>query len=67
MPQWLVCLLLAQDWGLPPWQIEATVPAVWVDRWLAVREARDEAGQKREQGVGETVTKPDGTRSKRVI
>lgn len=42
-------LALAREWGLPPWRIEEEAPALWVDRWLAVEEARgkarpDEAG-----------------------
>lgn len=39
-------LEIAAEWGLPPWQIEAEAPAVWVDRWVALRVARNEKAKR---------------------
>lgn len=33
---------MAETWHLPPWEAEEA-PALWVDRWLAWREARNKA------------------------
>lgn len=30
---------MAREWGIPPWQIVAEAPLVWIDRWYALREA----------------------------
>lgn len=31
---------MAEQWGIPPWEIEAGAPAVWVERWEALQDAR---------------------------
>ncbi|MCK9357718.1 MAG: hypothetical protein M0R22_11345 [Dehalococcoidia bacterium] len=31
---------MATEWGIPPWQIEAEAPALWADRWVALRVER---------------------------
>lgn len=35
---------MAAEWGLPPWQVEEA-PAVWVDRWVTLRVARNNQAQ----------------------
>jgi hypothetical protein len=25
--------MMAREWGIPPWQVEAEASAEWVDRW----------------------------------
>jgi len=37
---------MASEWGIPPWQIEADAPAVWVDRWVALRLAQNEQAKR---------------------
>ncbi len=33
---------MAAEWGVTPWEIEAEASAVWVDRWLLLRNLRAE-------------------------
>lgn len=35
---WVVSLRIAEEWGLPPWEVDEA-PALWIDRWLALKEA----------------------------
>lgn len=43
VPAWTMFLALAKEWGMPPWRIIEEAPALWVDRWAAVEEARASA------------------------
>ncbi len=45
-------LLLAETWGMAPWQIEAEAPAVWVQRWEALQVARNAAMPRPPKGRG---------------
>lgn len=38
-------LVAAETWGVPPWVVEEG-PAVWMDRWVALLEARASAKPK---------------------
>lgn len=38
---------MAGEWHIPPWDIEAELPALWRDRWVAMRNAQYEK-QKRD-------------------
>jgi hypothetical protein len=49
-------LMLAKDWGIPPWQVEAA-PFVWIERARLLRDAladAREADRRRSHG------RPDG-------
>ena len=35
-------LEMAAEWHMAPWQLEGELPALWADRWLAMRTARNE-------------------------
>ena len=30
---------MATEWGIPPWDIEARMPGLWRDRWVALKNA----------------------------
>lgn len=47
MPDWAEMLEMAGEWHIPPWDIEAELPALWRDRWVAMRNAQYEK-QKRD-------------------
>lgn len=40
-PDWLTDMKLAEKWHIPPWQIEAEAPLVWVARENAVARIRN--------------------------
>jgi len=60
MPDWAEALEMASEWGIPPWDIEAQVPALWRDRWVAMRNAQYEK-QKRDN------PKPGATGGRKLI
>jgi hypothetical protein len=32
-------LEMAAEWGTPPWRLDEEAPILWVDRWVAYRNA----------------------------
>ena len=56
VPDWYATLEMATEWGLAPWEIEAEASAVWVDRWLLLRNLRvakqERDAQRRDSGGG---------------
>jgi hypothetical protein len=36
-------LLMAREWGLPPWEIEEQVSELWMARWLTLQNAEGAA------------------------
>ena len=48
VPRWLTPLLIAEQWGVPPWEVEsAKGGARWVSRYVALQEARAWANEER--------------------
>jgi len=35
VPGWVATLKQAEEWGLPPWRVEAETPPLWELRWRA--------------------------------
>ena len=44
-PAGAIELLIAEDGGIPPWEVE-DAPAIWIDRWLALKEARQDESKR---------------------
>lgn len=42
-PEWAVILMMAEQWGAPPWVIERDMPLVWRYRWQVLQSLRAEA------------------------
>jgi len=38
-------LLMAEQWSVPPWELERELSCVWADRWAALQEARARANK----------------------
>jgi hypothetical protein len=38
-PIWTPVLLMAKEWGIPPWQVEEECTFEWLKNWLAYRTA----------------------------
>lgn len=41
-PWWVEPLLMAEAWRVAPWEIVATAPVEWVDRWRALEKLRQD-------------------------
>ena len=39
--------MMAQDYGIPPWQIEAEATQEWVRRWLAWKQAESQESERK--------------------
>ena len=39
-PEWYGIEAAAEAWGIPPWVVEDTAPALWVDRFVAMANAK---------------------------
>jgi len=39
-PDWVVDLVLADKWHMPPWEVAENAPLIWVARQNALDEAR---------------------------
>lgn len=37
---WVLVLEAAEEWGTPPWVVEAMAPAVWWERWVCWQEEK---------------------------
>lgn len=42
-PEWALLLIMAEQWGVPPWRIEAEMPMRWRQRWVEFNNARAQA------------------------
>lgn len=38
MPEWVLALEAAKEWGMAPWVIEEEAPYRWMERWRVMRE-----------------------------
>jgi hypothetical protein len=45
-PEWYTILAAAEAWGRAPWEIEADAPAIWMDRFVALGNAKAKASKK---------------------
>lgn len=50
-PEWYVLAAAAEAWGVPPWELEETAPALWLDRFAAVKGAEAQAANPKKLGV----------------
>jgi hypothetical protein len=46
LPEWVLALEMAAEWGVPPWVVEKRASLEWVERWAAYRSERNKARQK---------------------
>jgi len=46
-PEWAMVQMMAQDYGIPPWQIEAEATQEWVRRWLAWKQAESQESERK--------------------
>jgi hypothetical protein len=44
-PEWRTILEAAKAWGVPPWELEETAPALWIDRLVADMNAEAKANE----------------------
>ena len=44
-PEWYPIAAAAEAWGALPWILEAEAPALWVDRFVAVKNAEAQAAK----------------------
>ena len=52
VPDWLIVLLLAGEWGTPPWAIEEQVADVWVERWQMWQGVKADERKRQERRSG---------------
>lgn len=46
---------MCEDWSCDkPWELEKELPAVWHDRWAALRQAREDAQKQKDKQVGKS-------------
>ena len=48
----MIDLLLAEQWHIPPWEIEDRAPEIWVERWAVLNAERNRENSK---GDGESL------------
>jgi hypothetical protein len=54
-PAWYTLAAAAEAWGAPPWELEEHAPAIWLDRFVALRNAEADASKpKSKAGRGVT-------------
>ena len=51
-PEWTPALEAAKAWGVPPWTINDDAPALWMDRFVADRNAEAAAQNPKKLPVG---------------
>ena len=51
-PEWIPLLLMAEEFGVPPWQIEKEINSKWYVRWHEYRIAKN-MEQERQNKLGE--------------
>ena len=52
MPDWVLVLEAAKEWGVPPWQIETEASQQWWERWRLMREEIGRLERKGQSGDG---------------
>ena len=51
LPDWVAILQMAEEWGIPPWQIEQEADPMWFERWQGYRSELNRATRdKRKHG-----------------
>lgn len=43
VPEWVVVLEAATEWGVPPWVIDNDASDIWIERWAAYRAEKHRA------------------------
>lgn len=56
-PEWYTLAAAAEAWGVRPWELEEDAPALWLDRFVALRNAEAEANKPRTRPNGGKVTR----------
>ena len=52
-PEWYVLEVAAEAWGVPPWVLEESAPALWLDKFAAVKGAEAQASNPKKLSVGQ--------------
>jgi len=66
LPWWVEVLEAAERWGMPPWEVEAIAPDVWMERAWLWNSAKGQRASKPRAPVGE-VRQIGNKRKTRVI
>ncbi len=52
MPLWVTVLLMAERWGVPPWEIEEKLTKRWYECFMVLEEEKQKAEAMRPKPVG---------------
>jgi hypothetical protein len=52
LPEWIVTLEAAKDWGIPPWIVEEQASAEWIERWAVLRAESNRASRPKQTNAG---------------
>lgn len=51
-PVWTPALLMAKEFGIPPWQIERECTLEWLHRWMSYKQAENMEQERLEKKRG---------------